>query len=528
MELTSALFLVVGLALGIAGAWTLGRGKSENGQQTTAQKVQQLMHEAKQEAHAIREAASEQKESLKQSVVEENERREDYLKRWEESVEQKKKHVDGRLSRNGQIKKEAQTLEEEVSTIKAEQVTGRQGMMQLLFDKTKTTEEDILNESKARLSHSVLDRKERFVQHRVAEVEEDSVKLAKIILSNSLQRYADESSVDRSITEVVVRQEKFKPSLIGDHAVLIQHFEEQIDVEVIFNDYPKTITIGGYNLLKRQVAREAIDLLQNFQGTITTAIIDNAIKKAEKNVNDAMIKSAKRACQKIGLKDVPEGLLQYIGRLHFRTSYGQNALKHCLEVGFFAGLIAAEIGADVEVARIAGFFHDVGKAISEESDKGHDFLTKDILEEFKYPEEIIHAAWVHHEAEPAKTLEAKIVMAADALSASRPGARLESLERYLRRIRELEGAAKSFPGVKKTFAISAGREVRVIVNPSEISDEAMKELAHSIAQKIEDELTYPGNVKVNLIRRREWEATAQGVGGPQAPLPRGKSRGKRN
>jgi ribonuclease Y len=517
---THIILLIIGVALGGGLSWTALRPyKAEN----LEHKKRQLLEEAKREAQSVREEIRHERTQRKQSILEENERRQEYLKRWEESLQLKERHVESRLQKNKQLKEAAQEAENAANDLKAKSQEERQWMMQQLFDKTHTTKESIVDDAKMRVRNAVLDRKDKYIQRRIAVAEDDNVKNAKTVLTNVLQRYTDESSVDHSTTEVTVKQERFKPDFIGEKADLVQYFEELIDVEIIFNDYPKIITIGGYNLLKRQIAREAVDLLQNERPPLTRKHIEEAVKKGEKNIHDTMKKRALQACQKIGLKDVPEGLLHYIGRLHFRTSYGQNALKHCLEVGFFAGLIAAEVGANVEIARISGFFHDVGKAISEESDKGHDVLTKEILEEFKYPEEIIHAAWVHHEAEPAKTPEAKIVMAADALSASRPGARLESLERYLQRIRDLEGAALSFSGVKKTFAISAGREIRVIVKPEQVNDEQMKELAHSIAHKIESELTYPGNVKVNLIRRREWDATAQGAMPESVPAKKKKA-----
>lgn len=530
METIDILSLIVGALVGIGGSVLLSQRGQKDKEAAVREKARKLLLEAKSESESLRREAKSHLQEIKRNAQEENVRREEHLKRLEESIALKERHVQGREDKNKNLEDAVKATQGEIQKFEKNREEEAHQMVETLLKKTSTTKEEALDDARQSLHREILSRKDKYVQHRLVEAEEDSLKTAQNVLVSAIQKYADTSSVDHTETAVIVKNERFKPAFIGEKGELIEYFESLIDVEVIFNDYPKTITIGGYNILKRQTAREAVDLLQTYNGTITKAVIDEAMKKADKAVTDLMVKNAKLACTKIGLKDVPEGLLRYIGRLHFRTSYGQNALKHCLEVGFFAGLIAAEIGADVELARIAGFFHDVGKATSEESDKGHDYLTKEILEEFGYPENIVHAAWVHHEAEPAKTLEAKIVMAADALSASRPGARLESLERYLQRIRDLEGAANSFAGVKKTFAISAGREVRVLVRPEEITDEQMHELAHNIAQKIEDNLTYPGNVKVNVIRRRQWEAFAAGhPGHPNAAdyVPRPEPRAPR-
>ncbi|EKD93162.1 MAG: Metal dependent phosphohydrolase [uncultured bacterium] len=502
------ILFLVGSALGALGIirWASSRPSFQGKLQT---QIDATLKEAHKQVEEIHKEFSEKRESVIKEEEEENKRLKAHLDRLEEVLKLKEKHLEQRLEKNQEFQKAVQEVQTEMQSMRKEMEESKLEIIEVMLKKVGKTKEEVLNELSAQCYHEVINRKEKFVKQRVGEVEEESQKMAKATLVSVLQRYTDPSSVDRTNNLIEVRQERFKAMLVGNRAENIQHLEEISGVDIIFNDAPKTITIANGNLLKRQFVKCAIDLLQKSGQNISPARIDAAFAKAQEKVNQVMRQKALEAVKKVGLSDVPDGVLNYIGRLHFRTSYGQNALKHCIEVGLFAGLIAAEIGANIEVARFAGFFHDIGKALSEESEKGHDFITKDILEEFHYPEDIIHAAWVHHEAEPAKTLEAKIVMAADALSASRPGARLESLDRYIERIRDLEATAGSFEGVKKTFAISAGREVRVLVSPEKINDEQLRELAHDIAEKIETNLTYPGNVKVNVIRRMKWTLKAK-------------------
>ena len=509
MTTLQVLILVAGALGGALGGTFLFQGGSKATEEKLHRETHDILSKSKEEAKEIAHAAKEGLEKIKQEAREENQRLEAHVERLKESLSLKEKHVNDKLSANGQLQKSISDDEAAIKDTQQKTDALTDDMVDTLLKTTGTDKNAVTEELKAQAYHEVNNRREQFVNRRLTETEEDVVKIAQKILVSALQRYSDKSSVDHNDSSVEVNIEKFKAQLVGKNGEIIDYLESKFeDIEIIFNDYPKTITVGGGKLLLRQVVKHAIESLQNSRKDITPKAIDTALDDAKKKVKNIMQTKAQEAVNIVGLKDVPEGVMKHIGRLHFRTSYGQNALRHCIEVGMFAGLIAAEAGADIEVARFAGFFHDIGKSLSEESDKGHDYITKDILEEFNYPEPIVHAAWAHHEGEPAHSLEAKIVMAADALSASRPGARLESLERYLERIRALEATAGSFPGIKKTFAISAGREVRVLVNPSEVKDIDLTQLAHNIADKIENELTYPGNVKINVIRRQEWKAVA--------------------
>lgn len=515
MTTLQVLILVFGALAGASASAVLFKGGGAGVKEKTKKEISKLLHKSQEEAKKIERDATADLSRIKEEAQQENQRMEAHVERLQGSLDLKEKHVNDKLSQNGQIVKTVDDAKAEIKSMEEEMENSNAAMIETLLKTTGESKEETIERLKTQLYHEVDGRRERFVNKRLTETEEDIVKIAQKILVAALQRYSDKSSVDRNDSLVEVKNEKFKAHLVGKNGENILHLESKFEeIEIIFNDYPKTITVGGGKLLLRQVVKNAIEILQKKRKPFGAKDIDNALEDAKKNVRNIMSAKAQEAVKIVGIKDVPDGVMKHLGRLHFRTSYGQNALRHCIEVGMFAGLLAAEVGANIEVARIAGFFHDIGKSLSEESDKGHDYITKDILEEFNYDEDIIHAAWAHHEGEPARSLEAKIVMAADALSASRPGARLESLERYLERIRALESTAGSFPGIKKTFAISAGREVRILVHPGEIKDEDLNDLAHNIADKIEAELTYPGNVKVNVIRRQEWRALAGKGKGP--------------
>ncbi len=509
MEPIQLLFIIGAGLIGAAGAYFLsGKGGSKISTEQIKAEASSIIKTSKEEAQALRSKTKSELKQIKQIAREENERLERHLERLKESAKLKEKHVNDRKGKNKEVLGWLKTEGEMIKKMKDEIENSTENMISNLLKQLGINKKDAIQEVKNRLTGEILARKDSYLKNREEEAEEDALKFAKSVLTGTIQRYSDKSSVDHNQTLVEVKQEKFKQLLVGPNCENVRHIEKRSEVEVIFNDYPKTITIGGFNLVRRHIVKNAVNLLQKKKGLINPKVIDEALAQAQKNVGKIMVDKAREAVKIVGLKNVPNGVLKHIGRLHFRTSYGQNALKHSLEVGMFAGLIAAEVGADVQKAREAGFLHDIGKATSEESDKGHDVLTKEILEEFGYPADIVHAAWAHHEGEPLQSIEAKIIMAADALSASRPGARLESLERYLQRIRELEATAGSFPGIKKTFALSAGREVRVLVHPDQIKDDAMNPLAHDIAEKIENTLSYPGNVKVNVIRRMAFKAKA--------------------
>lgn len=359
-------------------------------------------------------------------------------------------------------------------------------------------------------------------EHRLKRLEEYhkeyAEKEARNTVLSALQRLSTSTSNEKKGLQVKVTNDANKPNVVGPHAENILFLEEQMDgVDVIFNDFPGVITISHYNLITRQITKKTLEKLFEFRGKITKEVVSQKIEEAKKDTDRELMAIGREALKRMNIKrQVPDECLQVIGRLQFRTSYGQNIMRHSYEVGIFALMMAYELGLDIETAKISGFLHDLGKAIDQNPDiiGAHDYLTKELMEKFQcFHDQEIHAAWTHHDSEPPKTPEAFLVKGADAISAGRPGARAESLDRYVERLNALQDIAMSYEGVDKVSAMSAGRELRVMVHPGTIHDKEMQPLADVIAAEIKENVAYPGYVRVNIIRTTKSTDTAR----PKAP-----------
>lgn len=329
--------------------------------------------------------------------------------------------------------------------------------------------------------------------------EECSARDAKNLLAEAIYRFGDPTSVEHEYKNVIVPRDEIKGRIVGRGARNIAFFENLFGVDVIFNDEPNIIILSCFNLVQREIARFALERVMR-EKIISEEVITRIKPLAEQDMDKLLRREGEQILKTLGLEKLPPDFAKLVGRLQFRTSYGQNILRHSLEVGYFARMLAGSVGGDEHVAFVAGFFHDIGKAIDQEVGGSHDVLTKEILEKYEFSKEIVHAAWTHHDAAPLESVEAVMVKAADAISAGRPGARAESLERYLQKIKDLQETALSFAGVKKAYAINAGREVRVIVDPDKVNDKDNQDLATQIASKVEEKGGYPGKIKVVTIR----------------------------
>ncbi|MCX6746033.1 MAG: ribonuclease Y, partial [Candidatus Parcubacteria bacterium] len=323
-------------------------------------------------------------------------------------------------------------------------------------------------------------------------------KKAKDIIALAIQRCSISHAQEITTTTVDLPNDEMKGRIIGREGRNIRTIEQLTGVEIVVDDTPMAITISGFSPIRRQVAKRALATLIS-DGRIHPGRIEEAIETAKREIALEIKKSGEDALFEMGITGIDPKLVQILGRLKFRTSYGHNVLLHSLEVSHLAGLLAEELGADVTVAKKGGLFHDIGKAVDHEVKGGHPEIGYDILKKFNLPEEIAYMCIAHHEDMP-KTLEGIIVKVADAISGARPGARKDTYERYLQRLEELENVANAFAGVQKSYAIQAGREIRVFVMPEEIDDLSAAKLAQDIAHKIEEELKYPGEIKVNVIR----------------------------
>ena len=328
---------------------------------------------------------------------------------------------------------------------------------------------------------------------------EEIEKKAKEIMVDAIERYSHTNIGEITTTSLNLPSEDIKGRIIGREGRNIRHFEKLTGVELVLDDTPNTVILSSFNPVRREVGRLALEKLIK-DGRIQPAKIEEKVAEAQAEVRDIIKKQGEEAAYETGILDLPPELVHLLGRLYFRTSYGQNALTHSMEVSLLAGALAEELGANVEVAKKAGLLHDIGKAVDQEIEGTHLELGRKILMKYKMPEEIIKAMQSHHGDYPVETIEAAIINAADAISASRPGARKESLEAYLKRLANLEEIATSFEGVEKAYAISAGREVRVFVFPEKIDDMEAIKLAREIAEQIEEKLKYPGEIKVTVVR----------------------------
>lgn len=430
------------------------------------------------------------------------------LEKEQGRLEEKEKALDEKTKELEQGREQLHHAQDEVSALREELSQASQAHRSALLEVAKLTEE----EAKAQIQQEL---EEEFGPHFAAQIalkrqhmEEEAEDHARDLLGQAMQRYAAEVASESTSTIVELPSDDVKGKIIGKEGRNINAFEQATGVDIIIDDTPGVIIISGFDLARRYVAKLALEKLLH-DGRIQPARIEEVVTKMKEQVGKMMLEFGKRACEELGISGYPQDLLKIIGRLRFRTSYGQNILKHSVEMANLGRMLAEEMGADPRIVAEGCLLHDLGKALDHEVTGTHVEIGVEICKRFKVRPEVIHCVAAHHEDIPIATPEAFIVAAADAISGARPGARRESIEEYFRRLRELEDTAKSFPGVQRAFAVSAGREIRIYVDTAKIGDLEQERLAKDIAQKVEQELTYPGVIKVNVIRERRVEEMAK-------------------
>lgn len=510
MNTTIIISIIGAFIVGISGAYiVLGKRKLIDFEKKQ-EESRKMIENSKIEASNIVLKTKETVVVMKKRMEEEEERRKKHTEKMEGSIERKETYLKKHEARNEEIKGKMVEIEKNTKMLEKKGKELEIETLEKTAEKIGSTIEKEKESMISRLKQRTETENAISLEKSEERTKENAEKEAREILINTIQRLESPTSVEKKGEEIQVLKDYMKGKIVGPQAKNVQALEETLDVNIIFNDAPNIITIVSYNLLNQRIASKTIQALMKHE-RITPEEIKKTIVDARKDAENELEKIGKEIADKLNLKNKSKKLYELIGRLKFRTSYGQNILKHSLEVAWVSMMLGSELGLNVEVCKVAGFLHDLGKAIDQNPDvKGaHDFLTKELMEELGFSEEEVHAAWTHHESEPARTPEAMVVKAADAVSAGRPGARQETLDKYLERLILLEKTANSFAGVKKSFAISAGREIRVIVEPQEVTDEGVKKLAKDIATKIESDLMYPGKIKVNVIRRVKTMDTAR-------------------
>jgi len=448
----------------------------------------ELVLEAKEEAHRIK---KETDEDIKQRRLEisKSERR---LIQKEETLDRKIDHIE---------KKEEDLM------VKEKGLTTKEQELQSAIDRQNIELEKISGLTRDEAKQILLSNIERDVRGEAAvlikeieaEARENGERKAKEIITGAIQRCAADHVAEITVSVVPLPNDDMKGRIIGREGRNIRAIESMTGIDLIIDDTPEAVVLSGFDPVKREVARLSLEKLI-VDGRIHPSRIEEMVNKAEKEVNNVVKEAGEQASFDTGVHNLHPELIKLIGRLKYRTSYGQNVLKHSIEVSLLAGLMAGELGFDSKLAKRAGLLHDIGKAVDHERDGTHVDLGIEILKKYKESQAVIDSMAAHHGDYEAKTLEAVLVTAADALSAARPGARMETLETYIKRLQQLEEIANTTKGVEQAYAIQAGREIRIIAKPEEVSDKDIVFLARDISKKIESEMEYPGQIKVNVLR----------------------------
>lgn len=444
--------------------------------------------EAQEEIHKLR-TESERENKERRSDLQKFERR---VIQKEEILDKKLQNLEQKETSLGDKLKNVAKKEEEIEAIKTQQLEKLESISGITSDKAK---EIILTnaERDVRREMSIM------IKEIESQAKEEAEKKSREIIGYAIQKCAADHVAETTVTVVNLPNDEMKGRIIGREGRNIRTLETLTGIDLIIDDTPEAVILSGFDPIRREVARIALEKLIA-DGRIHPARIEEMVDKARKEVENIIKEYGEQAAFETGVHGLHPELVKLLGRLNYRTSYGQNVLKHSIEVAHIAGIMAAEIGADIRLAKRAGLLHDIGKAVDHEMEGTHVEIGMDLLKRYKESKEVIHAMSTHHGDYEPQTIEAVLVTAADAISAARPGARRETLEAYIRRLEKLEEIANSYEGVDKSFAIQAGREIRIMVKPENVSDEDIHLLARDMTKRIEDELEYPGQIKVSIIR----------------------------
>jgi ribonuclease Y len=484
-----------GLIAGYVIRWALTMGKKGS----IELEVKQLLLSAKEDAQKIVQESEKKSEKKIEELRAQEKEKEREWKKTEERLIKKEETLDRRQEDIDKDIEGIKSKAEEVRKIKAD-VEERKRAIETELEKIAALSE---SDAKDELIKKITEKFEEDFRVRLQKLEREGVerldRRAKDILSTSIQRLAASTAGDIMTSAVTILNDEIKGKIIGKEGRNIRTFERIAGVELIVDDTPGTIVISAFDPVRRQIARVALENLI-LDGRIQPSKIEELVEKAGQDINKIIKEKGEQACYECGVINMDPRLVSILGRLYFRTSYGQNVLQHSIEMAHISGMLAEELGANIQVARAGALFHDIGKALDHDVQGTHVEIGRRILAKFGADERIIKAMQSHHEEYPYETIESIIVQTADAISGGRPGARRASVENYIKKLEDLEKIASTRPGVEKAFALQAGREMRVFVTPTEISDLEAHTLARDIAIQIEQEMKYPGEIKITVIR----------------------------
>ena len=486
---------VLGLGVGAGGIFAYNKKNEKGGKNKADDLVRKAKHEA---SEIVLKAKKEASEIASKSQSEENERRKEWRK-TENRLAERETTLDGKLDqlekKSEKLNKQEKEIEELKNEIRDIRVKQHEKLEKIAGLSKTEAREKLMTMTQNDIKQDLVN----LVTKEQQEIQHDIDETVQAMLVTAMERMSSEVTADRTITALKLPDDEMKGRIIGKEGRNIQAIQRATGVDVLVDDTPGMVVLSSFDPIRRQVARYAMERLMK-DGRINPSSIEDAVAKAEKEIEKEVVRAGEDAAREVGVVGIPRELLHLLGELKFRTSYGQNVLLHSVEMAHMAGMIAEEIGADKRIAKTATLLHDIGKAVTHKIEGKHAEIGAELAKKYGMSDEIVHAMAAHHNDIEPTTTEAVIVKIMDAISAARPGARNISAENFAERMKDLENIATSFPGIDKAYAISAGREIRVIVEPKQIDDLSALKLARDIANKIEATMSYPGVIKVNVIR----------------------------
>jgi len=495
MDPITIVLALAGIAAGFGANTVLTKKKLGSVEEEAEKELKKAKKEAEKALTDAREEAANLAEQARKDETERRKELKDIEQRLldrEEAFDKKLDDLDRRTENLRKNEGEAEQLKDEIRAIRTKQQEKLEKIAKLTKDEAagklmQMTERDIKDDLTGLVNK---------LQNEAKDLAEEK---AATILVGAMERMASEVTAERTVTAVKLEDEEMKGRIIGKEGRNIQALQRATGVDIMVDDTPGMIILSSFDPVRREIARQTLEMLMK-DGRIHPGRIEEILEKAQSIVQKEVLRAGEDAAREVGIIGIPPEILQLLGELKFRTSYGQNVLKHSTEMAHIAGIIAEELGANVKTAKYAALVHDLGKALTHKMEGKHHHISGEMLRKYGAPEEVAHAAEAHHDDMEATTTEALIVRVVDAISAARPGARNISAENFAERMKDLENVANGFPGIEKSYAISAGREVRVFVRPVDIDDLGAIKLARDIATKIESTMQYPGTIKVNVIR----------------------------